>query len=182
MQGERTRSAIQRCPGASASAPRKVPAGLRILGIAWAGLQQRQTASRAEKPALLDVPGDTDPADIALELVGGGAGGGEGEVPTGNTVVHELGAHAEMLERLVFDAPSNGDAIIQAARLIEPLGGGQVDHAAVPRRQGYAATAINHDVVEDPAKPGAHAVDPVDVHLAGDAARIAADAEAPLDR
>src|SRR3974377_1185417 len=81
-----------------------------------------------------------------------------------------------------FVAPPAGHAVFKAARLIEPLGGGQVDHAAVPRRQGYAATAINHDVVEDPAKPGAHAVDPVDVDLAGEPARIAADAEAPLDR
>src|SRR5262249_11241444 len=42
------------------------------------------------------------------------------------------------------------------------------------------AAAIDHDVVKDPAEPGAHTVDATDVHLAGDAANIAADAKMPL--
>src|SRR5262249_43917700 len=129
---------------------------------------------------LLDIPRYTDTADIGLELVGRGARGGEIEIPTCNSIVHDLGAYAEILKWLVLNASTNGDAIIQTACLIELLGCRQVDDAAFPWRQRDAAASVDHNIVEDPAEPGAHAIDSTDVQLAGDAAHVTVGAQLSL--
>src|SRR5262249_1193013 len=107
--------------------------------------------------------------DIALKLVGRCACQGKIEIPARNSVVQKFGAHAEMLEGFVLDAAADRDAIIQAAGLGEALRRNQVEHAAIPRDQGHAASAVDHDVAYDPAEPRAQAVDAVNVHLAGSA-------------
>src|SRR5215469_10350740 len=45
---------------------------------------------------LLDVPRDTDTADVALELVGRGSCNGEIEIPARDAIVHNFGTHPEI--------------------------------------------------------------------------------------
>src|SRR5262245_55035492 len=104
-----------------------------LLGAVRFGLLCRHRAGAADVPGsatipmapcpgeLVEVPEDADAADGALELVGRRHTRRDIEIPAGDAVVHDLAPDVEVRRQLVLDPAADGDAVVQSARLVEPL-------------------------------------------------------------